>query len=135
MSWSTVAETAILSAVFRGVTLTPPATLYFALFTAAPTDAGGGTEVIGAGYARVAVVANTTNFPAPSGAPSGTSNAGAITFPAPTADWGSIVAIGVFSAATAGTLWAWAALGTVLSVNAGDAPPSFPIGAFVATEN
>lgn len=40
---------------FRGQPDTPAATLYLALFTSATTDAGGGTEVTGNGYARVAI--------------------------------------------------------------------------------
>lgn len=47
-----------------GSTTLGPATVYIALFTVAPTAAGGGTEVSGGAYARVAVTNNATNFPA-----------------------------------------------------------------------
>lgn len=43
-----------------------PTTVYFALFTAAPTSAGGGAEAVG--YAsRPSLANNGTNFPAASG--------------------------------------------------------------------
>lgn len=50
-----------------GTTALGPSTVYLALFTAAPSSAGGGTEVSATGYARVAVTNNSTNFPAASG--------------------------------------------------------------------
>ena len=52
---------------FRGVAHTPPATFYVGLFTAAPTDAGGGTEVTGGGYARAAITRATGSWTAASG--------------------------------------------------------------------
>ena len=85
-----------------------PAT-YVGLFTAAPTDAGGGTEVSGGSYARVAT-AGLWNAAAGS-APATTSNSGAIQFPVATASWGTVIAIGVFDAATAGNLLWWDYLG------------------------
>ena len=51
-----------------GSTTLGPSTVYFALFTAAPTAAGGGTEVTMTGYARVSATNNSTTFPAASGA-------------------------------------------------------------------
>jgi len=57
-------ENTILDLVYGGVAYTPPAILYVALFSVAPTDAGGGTELSGGGYARVAVPNDLTNFPA-----------------------------------------------------------------------
>lgn len=134
--WTSAAEQAVLNAFFRGAALGAPATLYFALFTVAPTDAGGGTEVTGGSYARVAVTANTTNFGAASGgSPSSTSNLTAITFPAPTANWGTVVAMAIMSASSGGTMWRWVNLTTPKTINNGDAAPSFAIGAFSGTEN
>lgn len=95
-----------------------PATVYVALFTVAPTSAGGGTEVSGGSYARAAVTNNTTNWPA---AASGIkSNGTAIVFPAATASWGTIVAFALFDAATVGVLIAWGTLTTNIVVPAGD---------------
>lgn len=82
-------------------------TVYIGLFTAVPTDAGGGTEVSGNGYARVGTSASTWNSASGSD-PSSTSNSASITFPTDiTANWGSIVAIGAFDALTSGNLLWW----------------------------
>lgn len=112
--------------------------IYVALFTAAPTDAGGGTEVTGAGYARQAIACNLTSLAGTQGATSTaassgtsgtTSNNAVIQYGAPTANWGTIVALGVFDASTAGTLMWYANLNANKTVNNGDAAPNFPISA------
>jgi hypothetical protein len=112
-----------------------PALVYLGLFTAAPTDAGGGTEVTGGSYARVQVTQANASWAAPSGTPSGTSNSGAVTFPAPTANWGVVTHFGIFDAVTAGNLIAWNALTISKTVNNGDAAPSFAIGALTWSED
>lgn len=99
-------EQAIINHIFRGTTFTAPTTLYIALYTAAPSDSGGGTEVSGNAYARVAVTCNTTNWSAP-GVGGSTSNSVAITFPTATGSWGSIVAIGILDASSGGNLLIW----------------------------
>lgn len=78
-----------------------PATVYMALYSAAPTDASAGTELTGNGYARVAITNNTTNFPAASG---GTKQNGTtITFPAATgANWARATGWQLLDASTAG---------------------------------
>lgn len=82
-------------------------TTYVALFTAVGSDAGTGfTEVTGGAYARVATAGGDWNSPSGS-APSQISNASTLTFPTATADWGSVIAFGLYDAATAGNLLAW----------------------------
>jgi len=71
-----------------GSTTLGPATAYCAAFTSAPTAAGGGTEVSGGSYARVAITNNSTNFPNASGASK--NNGTAIDFGTASADWGNI---------------------------------------------
>jgi len=97
-------------------------TPYVGLFTAAPSDAGGGTEVSGGSYARVNA---NTSF----GAASGTAitNNAAITFPTATASWGTVTHFGVFDAATTGNLLYWGALSTSKAIGSGDTA-SFAIG-------
>jgi len=125
-------ENKVLDFLLGGVSFTPPATVYIALFTAAPTDAGGGTEVSGGGYARVAVTNNTTNFPAAS---NGTkSNGTTITFPTATADWGTVVAVGIFDASTGGNLLFWANLSTSKTIQNGDTA-QFAAGSLTFTED
>lgn len=116
---------------------TGPATTYVALFTAAPSDAGGGTEVTGGSYARVAVTSSLANWAGTQGAgtttastgTSGTtSNNNAITFPAPTANWGTVTHAAIFDASTGGNMLIWGALSASKTVNNGDSAPSFPAG-------
>lgn len=83
-----------------GGTITP----YVGLYTSAPTDAGGGTEVTGGSYARVDTSSSIWGTPA-SG--SVTNSAGAITFTTATASWGTVVAVGLFDASSGGNLLAW----------------------------
>lgn len=125
-------ENKILDHVLGNTAFSAPANLYFALFTSAPTDAGGGTEVSGFSYARVNLTNNTTNFPNASGGSK--SNGAAITFPTASGSWGSVVAFGVFDAATSGNLLYWAMLTTPKTVGNGDAV-AFDIGQVVFTED
>ena len=121
---------------------TGPTSLYVALYTSAPSAAGGGTEVSGGSYARVSVTSSLANWAgtqgagtttASSGTSGATSNNAAITFPAPTANWGVIVAFAILDASTAGNFLFYGALTTSKTVNNGDAAPSFAAGALSIT--
>lgn len=105
-------EKKVLDLLFGSTAYSVPATLYFGLFTTTPNDDGtGGTEVSGGSYARVSMTNNSTNFPNASGGnPSTKANGVAITFPTATADWGTVVGMGVFDASTSGNLLAWNSL-------------------------
>ncbi len=140
-SMSDYLENKITDWFWRGQTFTPPATHYFALLTAAPSDSGGGTEVSGGSYARVGVTASLANFAgtqsagsttASSGTGGTTSNNAAITFPAPTANWGVVTHMATYDASTSGNLLHWAALTTSKTINNGDAAPVFAIAAFTS---
>lgn len=131
-------ENKIIDWLLRGQTFTPPATVYVGLLTVAPSDAGGGTEVTGGSYTRVAVASSLANWAgtqsagsttASSGTGGTTSNNAAVTFPAPTANWGTVVAFGVYDASSAGNLLFYASLTTSKTINNGDAAPSFAAGA------
>jgi hypothetical protein len=132
------AENKIIDALLRGQSLGAAATWYIGLFTAAPSDTGGGTEVSGGNYARQGVTAGLTQWAgtqsagsttASSGTGGTTSNNSAITFGAPSASWGTVTHWGIFDAVSAGNLWIWAALNTSKTINNGDAAPSFAAGA------
>jgi hypothetical protein len=85
----------------------PMTSAYIALFTAAGNDAGGGfTEVSGGAYARALTAAAAWNAPTGSG-PSQITNAQPVNFAISTSDWGTILAFGLYDAATAGNLIAW----------------------------
>jgi hypothetical protein len=105
-------------------------TAYVGLYTAAPTDAGGGTEVSGNNYARVATAG--ADWAAASGG--ATSNANAITFPTPSGSWGTVTHFGIFDASTAGNLLWWGLLTTSKTIGSGDSA-SFAAGALDLTDD
>lgn len=137
-------ENRIIDHVFRGRAFAMPTQVWMGLFTAAPSDAGGGTEVTGGSYARATAGLNSdtswkaTQGGTPAAASSGTggqtSNPAALTFPAPTANWGVITHLGIFDAATVGNLLYWAPLTASKTVNNLDPAPSFPIDAITVAE-
>ena len=112
--FTTYLQQEILDHIFGNGAYSAP-TVHVGLFTAAPSDAGGGTEVSGNSYARV-------NASALFGAASGTAvaNDGAITFPTATGSWGTITHFGVFDASTAGNLLVWGAVTPNKAVGDGD---------------
>lgn len=128
-------EDAIIGHLFRGTPYTAPTTLYVALFTAAPGEAGGGTEVSGGSYARVAVANSSAQWDATSGGNGTTANTNTITFPAPTGDWGQVTHWGIYDASTAGNLLIYADLTDPKSINNGDPAPSFAAGALTYQED
>jgi hypothetical protein len=118
-SFSDYLENELLDHVFRNAALTSPSAVYLALYTVAPTDAGGGTEVSGSGYAREEIT-----FGAASGG--AISNTAAVEFTASGGNFGTVVAVGIFDASTSGNLLAWDGI-TSAEVNDGDTI-SFAIG-------
>jgi len=137
-------ENKLIDFLFRGQSYTPPATLYVGLLTSAPTDAGGGTEVTGGSYARVGITSSLANWAgtqsagsttASTGTSGTTSNNVAITFPAPTANWGTVSHFGIYDAPTGGNLLYYAALTTPKTINNGDAAPSFAAGQLSVQED
>jgi hypothetical protein len=126
-------ENAVLNKVFNATAFPASSPVFVALFTAAPTDAGGGTEVSGNAYARVSVTANSTNFLTSTAGT--TNNLIAITFPQATpSGWGVVTHFGIFDASTAGNLLYWAALTASKTIDPLDTV-SFAIGALVITED
>jgi hypothetical protein len=96
-----------------------PATWYFALFTTMPTSSGGGVEVSGGSYARVAKTNNVTNFAASSGQVK--TNATLIDWGTATGNWGTILGIGAFDASSGGNLQVFGLLSASQIVNSGQA--------------
>lgn len=125
-------ENKLLDHVLGGGDFVRPATVYVALYTVAPSDTGGGTEVTGGAYARVTYTNNATTWPA--AAAGAKSNGAAITFAQATANWGTVVAVGVFDALTLGNLLYWATLTTNKAIDNGDTA-SFAIGDIDLTED
>jgi hypothetical protein len=133
-------ENKLIDHIFRGVQYTMPTTLAFGLMTATPSDPGGGTEVSGGGYARVALNPSTTNWQDTAGGTAATSsgttgttkNNADVTFPTPSADWGQIVGMGLYDSSTAGAgnLLFWSPLANAKNINNGDPAPKFATAAF-----
>lgn len=115
-----------------------PAAIAVSLHTANPTDVtatAAANEVANSGgYARVAVTQADANWNAPTTSGIFT-NAGTITFPAPTGNWGVVTHFGVWDSATygAGNLLFYGALTTPKTINNGDAAPSFAATALSLT--
>lgn len=99
--------------LLRGRQFTAPTALYFALFSTALTKAGTGTELSGGGYARVLITPSDTAFTNTQGTTSGSStgtsgtvsNGQVVQFATPSANWGTAVAVGVFSASSGGNMY------------------------------
>lgn len=110
-----------------------PATVYVCLYTTLPNDAdAGGVEVSGGSYARVAVT-TTSAWNAASGGL--VDNIAAISFGTATANWGTVVGVGIKDASTAGNLLDYGALQANRVVNSGDGPVQFAAGALDITED
>lgn len=135
-------ENNLVDFIMRAQAFTPGTGRHVALFTAAPTDAGGGTEVTGGSYARAALAASLANWAgtqaagstvASTGTGGATSNNSVITFPTPTAAWGVVTHFGIFDAATGGNLLFHGALTASKTINNGDPAPTFPAAALSVT--
>ena len=126
MPKSYYADNSMLNLWLRATPLAPPAATYCALFTVAPTQLGGGTEVSGNGYARQAIVW---------GAPSNgvCLNTNDVVFPIATADWGTITSFAVFDQPAGGNLLYYANLSSSRYIYLND-QVRFPIGQLIATE-
>lgn len=108
-------EDLVLDWLLTNASATRPTAWYVALYTVAPGETGGGTEVSGGSYARTAVT-----FTVSGTAPTTASNSAAVEFPTATGSWGTIVAAGIFDASTSGNLLAYADLTTSKTVDSGD---------------
>jgi hypothetical protein len=115
-SFTDYTENLVLNWLLTTNSATRPTAWYVGLFTAAPSDTGGGTEVSGNAYARVATGTITV-----SGTATTATNAAAIEFAAANGgNWGTITHAAIFDASTSGNMLAWAALTTSRTINDGD---------------
>jgi hypothetical protein len=112
MSFSNTYETNVLTWTFTNTAVTRPTAWYLGLFTTAPGEAGGGTEVSGGSYARQSVTFSVSGNLA--------TNTAALEFPVATADWGTITHVAVYDASSGGNQIAYAALSTSKTIATGD---------------
>lgn len=108
---SNYAENAVGNLLLRGVAFTAPATVYLALFTADPGEAGNAGEVTGGSYARQAI---TFGIPT-NGVFSNDARVYFDDMPAAT-----VTHWAIYDAATAGNMLYHGAWGTARTYTAGD---------------
>jgi len=106
-------ENLLLNWLMTSGSATRPTAWYLALFTAAPNDAGGGTEVSTGGYGRQTIAFNTAS----SGT---TSNSADVSFTASGANYGTVTHIGIFDASSGGNLLWHGAMTASKTVEDGD---------------
>lgn len=109
------AEALLLDYLMTTDVVTRPTNWYVALFTSAPSDSGGGTEVSTGGYARQSV--SFASATSPGGT---TSNSGAVSFTASGASYGTVTHIGIHDASTGGNLLWHGAMTASKTVDDGD---------------
>lgn len=112
---SNYAEDLVLDWLFTTTSVTRPTVWYVALYTVAPSEGGGGTEVSGGSYARQSVT-----FTVSGTAPTQAANSTAVEFPTATGSWGTVVAAAIFDASTSGNMLAYADLTTSKTIDSGD---------------
>lgn len=115
-------ENKLIDHILRGTAFTAPSTLYFALCTAAPTDASTGSnlsEISGGNYARQSLASNSTNWNATSGTDGTSSNAVEIKWAGVT--WsGTVSHVAICDALTGGNILFYGALAGSQTVASGD---------------
>jgi len=126
---TTYCSNKVLEHIVGKTSFTMPS-VWVALFTATPSDAGGGTECTGGSYARK----STAGADWATAASSSIQNANAITFVTPTGSWGTATHFALMDAATVGNMLGWAALGTSKAISTGDTP-TFAAGALIITDD
>jgi hypothetical protein len=113
MAFTNYLENKVMAYVWTGTAFSSPSgSLYVGLFTAAPGEGGGGTEVSGNGYARKQATMTTSG--------NASTNSGAVEFDTATGTWGTITHVAIFDASTSGNMLAYAALTSAKTIATGD---------------
>jgi len=142
-AFSDYAENKLVDLLLRQQTLTPPASVFVGLGVSACSDSSVGTEVTGGNYARVEVASGLTAWAGTQGAGTTTASTGtggqtsnnaAITFPTPSASWGTITHLFLIDASTGGNMLFCMPLTASKTINSGDTI-SFAPGALTLTLN
>lgn len=112
MSFTNYTETEVLEWLLTAGAVTRPTAWYVGLFTAAPGETGGGTEVSGGSYARESATFTVSGNTA--------SNSANIEFTEATASWGTITHVAIFDAVSGGNMLAYASLTASKTIDSGD---------------
>lgn len=123
-------ENKLVDFLFRGVSFTPPATLYLALCTADPTDTSTGStisEISGGNYTRQSLTSNTSNWSTTNGDNAATSSGtNGTTLNSVQVSWnsvtwtGTVTSVAVCDAASGGNVLFYATLASSKTVASGD---------------
>lgn len=107
-------ETLALNYLFTNAAVTRPTGWFLALFTGAPGEAGGGTELStsGTAYVRKAAAFTVSGNLATNSAP--------IEFDVAATNWGTITHVAVFDAVSGGNMLAYAPLAASKTIGSGD---------------
>lgn len=124
--WSTYAQQKALDHIRGKASWTMPSNNWIALFTEAPTDAGGGTEAAYTGYARVQTTA--ADWASASGIAG--ANAAALNFPTCAGGTSAVVAFAAFDQATGGNMLYWGTCSLAVSTGI---TPGFGVGQLSCT--
>jgi hypothetical protein len=117
MSMTNTAENMVLTWLLTTTAPSPvrPTAWYIGLFTAAPSDTGGGTEVSTGSYARAAVT-----FTVSGTSPTQGTNSAQIDHATSTGAWGTITHAAIFDALTVGNMLWWGSLTASKTMASGD---------------
>lgn len=120
--------------LLRTGSFTKPTALYLALWVGDPTDTGSaGAEVSGGSYARINLAPLDANWSAPDSTGGTSQNQSDITFPSPTANWGTVTHFAIWDAVTSGNMLFSGTLGVSRVINSGDTAPVFPSNSVTLT--
>src|SRR5271157_5297347 len=126
----------LLNKLFNATAWTIPTTLYLALYSVIPSVSTTGTQATGGGYARLALLCNTGNWPLISGSTTTITSGATFTMNAATADWSSganQVAAGLLGSSGGTDLYYWGSLSENKPILNGDTP-SFASGQITVQE-
>jgi len=119
MNFSNYLEQALMNHVFGGVPYTAPSSLYMGLSTVAVTDTTAPSEPAGAnGYARQLVTFTRSGYSIYDTQGQADLASTPVAFPEATGDWGTILSVVIYDAATGGNILAYATLDASRVVNA-----------------
>ena len=115
-------ENLLLNYLMTDTSVSRPSNHYLALFTASPSDSGGGTECSGNGYARQQVHFSTASGTGGTISNDGTTSANgtAVNFTASGGSFGTITHIAIFDASSSGNMLWHGSISTTKTVADGD---------------
>jgi hypothetical protein len=130
----------LIDLIFRAQSYSFPTAMWHALYTAAPSNAGGGTEVGGGvGYSRAELQCDLSSICGTQGAGTTTASSGTggrianndiVTHPEPSGTWGTCTHGGWKDLSSGGNLLFWGELANPLSLGLGSPAPSYAADQF-----